>query len=68
MVRFRTKLMHTTSETNTVELLNPKVQIYNFNFQKFPVDCDACPQELSNIYIDLKVTHFLKTDVTSFRS
>ena len=40
--------MHITSETKilpfetpTLELLKPKVHICNFNFFKFPVDCDA---------------------------
>ena len=43
--------MHKTSETNTLELLYPKVQKYDFNFQKFPVDCDAMMPVLKNFQI-----------------
>ena len=40
--------MHTTSELYTLELLSSKVQIYIFNFQKLPVDCDAMMHVLKN--------------------
>ena len=59
--------MHTKSETNTLELLNFKKKIYNFNFQTFPVDCDAMMHVLKNFYINLKVTQF-NIDIISFRS
>ena len=45
--------MHTTSETNTLELLQSKVQMYKFNFQKFPVDCDAMMHVLKNFQIPI---------------
>ena len=52
--------MHTKFETKTLELLNSKVQIYTFKFQKFPVDCDPMMHVLKNFYINVEVTHFNK--------
>ena len=59
--------MHTTSETNILELIHSKVQISNFNFQKFQVVCDAMMHVLKNFYINLNVTPF-NIDVILFRS
>ena len=43
--------MHITSETQTLELFKPQVHICNFNFFKFPVDCDAMMHVLKDSLI-----------------
>ena len=41
--------MHSTFETKTLELNTSNVQIYNFNLQNFPVDCDAMMHVLKEL-------------------
>ena len=43
--------MQITSVTQTLEHFKPKVQISNFNFFKFPVDCDAMMHVLKDSLI-----------------
>ena len=53
-------MQNTTSELHTIE-----VQIYNFYFQKFPVDCDAMIHVLKNFQIS-RSHPLLEIDVTSY--
>ena len=51
IVQFRSKFMHLTSDLKALELHTSNVQIYNFNFQKIPVDCDVMMHALKNFEI-----------------